>query len=141
MKSITDAAFVVSVHYDDPNGHARINLNWIGNHEISDFNLDSLGTVVDCETETENTGWAIVRSSQLLNDSIVAPLSQFGHRILPSSISPGDVIPLRLETKKLSDSVALLNGNHEALTAPKKARRALLNPYIRREHGRGIFGR
>ena len=101
MRSITDAAFVVSVHYEDPNNPARINLKWKGNHEISDFNVDSLGTVLDCGTETENTGWAIVRSSQLLNDSIVAPVSQFGHRILPSSVSPGDLIPLRPEAKEV----------------------------------------
>ena len=108
MKSMTDAAFIVSVHYDDPNGFARINLNWIGNHEISDFSLDSLGTVVDCGTESENAGWAIVRSSQLLNDSIVAPISQFGHRILPSSVRPGDVIPLQPEAKKLLNGFFLV---------------------------------
>jgi hypothetical protein len=109
MKSITEAAFVVSVHYNGRNGPARINLKWKGNHEISDFTLDSLGTVVDCETETENTGWAVVRSSQVLNDSIVAPLSQFGHRILPSSVSPGDVIPLRPEAKELVNGRKFVN--------------------------------
>ena len=95
MKHITDTAFVVSVHYDDPNAPARINLKWQGNHEISDFNLDSLGTVLDCEAETENTGWATVSSSHILDNSSMAPLSQFGHQILRSSVSPGDVIPLR----------------------------------------------
>jgi hypothetical protein len=97
MKSIRDAAFVVSVHYDDPNGPARINLKWKGSHEISDFNLDSLGKVVNCETETENTGWVIVKSSHILNTLSVAPLSQFGPANLRSShlVNPGDEIPLR----------------------------------------------
>jgi len=37
MKDVTDSAFVVGVHYDGPNGSARINLKWKGRHEIADF--------------------------------------------------------------------------------------------------------
>jgi|ERR1700738_3193218 hypothetical protein len=100
MKNLNQAAFVVSVHYVHPNGPARLNLKWNGNHQISDFDLDRLGEVLNCETETENTGWVMVRSSHLLNDSSMAPLSQFGHLILRSSnlVGPGEEIPLRPET-------------------------------------------
>jgi hypothetical protein len=128
MRSITDAAFVVSVHYEDPNNPGHINLKWKGNHEISDFNLDSLGTVVDWRTETENTGWAIVRSCQLLNDSIVAPVSQFGHRILPSSVSPGDLIPLRPEAKDGGPGT----GPHHALSSERATRIAAQQGHLAR---------
>ena len=68
-----------------------------GNHDISDFDLDLLGEVVNCQAETENTGWVIVRSSHLLNDLSFLPLSQFGHAIRRSSnlAGCGDEIPLR----------------------------------------------
>jgi hypothetical protein len=48
MKTIADAAFVVSVHDYVFNG-VRVNLKWKGNHDISDFNLDVLGEVVKCD--------------------------------------------------------------------------------------------
>jgi len=96
MQNIKNAAFVVSVHYDDPYGAAHINLKWKGNHQISDFDLDRLGEVRNSETETENTGWVIVRSSYLSNNLTVAPLSQSGPPVLQSSslVSPGDEVPL-----------------------------------------------
>jgi hypothetical protein len=94
---IRDAAFVVSVHDDFLRGTVRINLRWKGNHDISDFDVDSLGAVVRCEAETENAGWVIVRSSHLWNELSFASVSQFGHAILRSSnlVDSGDEIPLR----------------------------------------------
>jgi hypothetical protein len=44
-----------------PAGSLRINLRWEGNHEITDFELDQFGDFVSCETETEHTGWVIVK--------------------------------------------------------------------------------
>ena len=97
MKTIRDAAFVVSVHDDVLSGTVRINLRWKGNHDIADFDLDFLGEVVRSEAETENTGWVIVRSSHLGNELSFPPVSQFGHAILRSSnlVDSGDEIPLR----------------------------------------------
>ena len=60
MKRFKDAAFVVSLHEDVSPGTLRINLKWQGDHEIFDFNLDQLGKVVACTTETENTGWVMI---------------------------------------------------------------------------------
>jgi hypothetical protein len=60
MKRFKDAAFVVSLHEDVSPGTLRINLKWQGNHEIFDFNLDRLGKVAACTTETENTGWVMI---------------------------------------------------------------------------------
>ena len=57
----TDTAVIMSFHEHEIPGTWRINLKWQGNHEISDFKLDLLGEVLGCETETEDTGWAIVK--------------------------------------------------------------------------------
>ena len=96
MKNIQNAAFVVSVHYGNTNEGARINVKWKGNHEISDFNFDRFGEVLSSESETENTGWVVVRSSYRMNNSGVAPFQQSGAAIVQLSerISPGDEIPL-----------------------------------------------
>jgi hypothetical protein len=96
MKNIQNAAFVVSVHYGKTSEVARINVKWKGNHEISDFNFDRFGEVLSSESETENTGWVVVRSSYRMNNSGVSPFQQSGPAILRLSqrISPGDEIPL-----------------------------------------------
>jgi hypothetical protein len=86
----------VSIHYGNTNEGARINVKWKGNHEIADFNFDRFGEVLSSESETENTGWMVVRSSYRMNNSGVAPFQQAGPAILRLSegISPGDEIPL-----------------------------------------------
>jgi hypothetical protein len=53
-------AAVISVHENADEGTATINLRWDGNHQISDFDLDRLGSVLNSEGETEHSGWAIV---------------------------------------------------------------------------------
>jgi len=47
----------------------------LGSHEITDFDLEKLGKVLNCETETENAGWVIIKD--------------------PSRLNPGDTVPLR----------------------------------------------
>jgi hypothetical protein len=95
MKNTLNTAFVVSVHYGATNDLARINVKWKGNHEISDFNFDRVGEVLSSETETENTGWVIVRSSYRMNNSSLTSFSQSGPPILRFSdlVGPGDEIP------------------------------------------------
>jgi len=96
MKNIQNAAFVVSIHYENTNEVARINVKWKGNHQISDFNFDRFGEVLSSESETDNTGWVVVRSSYRVNNSGVALFQQSGPPILQLSerVSPGDEIPL-----------------------------------------------
>jgi hypothetical protein len=96
MKNIQNAAFVVSIHYGNTNEGVRINVKWKGNHEISDFNFVRFGEVLSSESETENTGWVVVRSSYRMNNSGVAPFQQTGPAILRLSegISSGEKIPL-----------------------------------------------
>jgi hypothetical protein len=52
----------------------RINLKWPGNHEIFEFELDRLGKVVNCATETVDTGWALIEHPLLVNPKEVIPL-------------------------------------------------------------------
>ena len=78
MKSETEAA-VVSIRENTDEATARVNLRWEGRHEISDFDLDKLGSVLNSESETEHSGWAIVE--------------------IPVKATVGRVIPLLKEVK------------------------------------------
>jgi hypothetical protein len=100
MNNHKDAAFVVSVHDDTQHGATRINLKWIGNYKIFDFELDCLGKILNCETETENAGWVIVKPSPLLRVCSLPP-SQSGPAILRCSdiVRPGDAMPSRSRTE------------------------------------------
>ena len=75
----TDRAFVVSIHDDGCQGMLcrvtlHINLKWHGNHDISDFDLDQLGKVMQCETETETSGWVVVQQTRVVNSGYAIPL-------------------------------------------------------------------
>jgi hypothetical protein len=75
----TDRAFVVSMHDDGCQGMLcqgtlHINLKWHGNHNITDFDLDQLGKVIQCETETETSGWVVVQQSGLVSAGYAVPL-------------------------------------------------------------------
>jgi hypothetical protein len=70
-------AAVMSVREIPDGATARVNLRWEGKHQISDFEVDKLGRVLDSEDETEHSGWAIVER--------------------PVQASVGETIPLRRE--------------------------------------------
>ncbi|MGA8477235.1 MAG: hypothetical protein WB696_04685 [Chthoniobacterales bacterium] len=57
-----DSAIVMSFFKSEVPAGTRINLKWPDKHEITDFKLDQLGELVSCETETDQTGWVIVKS-------------------------------------------------------------------------------
>jgi hypothetical protein len=79
VKTEIEAA-VVSVRENTNDGTARVNLRWEGKHQISDFALEKLDTVLNSEDETgENSGWAIVG--------------------LPVNATVGKTIPLLKEAK------------------------------------------
>jgi hypothetical protein len=78
VKSEVEAA-VVSIHENTNDGTARVNLRWEGKHEITDFALNKLGSVLNSEGETEHSGWAIVE--------------------LPVKATVGKAIPLLKEAK------------------------------------------
>jgi hypothetical protein len=72
-------AAVVSIHENTNDRTARVNLRWEGKHQISDFALEKLGTVLNSEDETDHSGWAIVE--------------------LPAKATVGRTIPLLKEAK------------------------------------------
>jgi hypothetical protein len=86
VKDLSDSAFVVSVHYDTAKGVAPPNLKWKGRHAISDFDLDHLGDVIGCGTETEKAGWVVVRFLQDERIPSLPPESQFGPMALSRTI-------------------------------------------------------
>ena len=59
MKTVVEAA-VMSIHENSDEGTARVNLRWEGNYQISDFDVDKLGKVLNSEDETEHSGWVLV---------------------------------------------------------------------------------
>jgi hypothetical protein len=73
MKQIKHTAFVLSVHEDVSQGTSHINLKWQGNHEIFDFDLNRIGKVVNCATETENTGCVIIEHPRFLKSGDAIP--------------------------------------------------------------------
>jgi hypothetical protein len=54
-----DEAGVVSIRDNPDKLTTRINLRWEGKHQISDFNLDRIGKILNSEDETEHTGWVL----------------------------------------------------------------------------------
>ena len=60
VKTDVEAA-VVSIHENSDEGTATVNLRWDGKHQISDFDLDKLGRVLNSEVETDTSGWAVVQ--------------------------------------------------------------------------------
>lgn len=69
-----DEAAVVSVRDNPDVGMARINLRWEGSHQISDFDLDKLGRVLDSEDETEHTGWVFVERPVRIEAGATIPM-------------------------------------------------------------------
>jgi hypothetical protein len=60
VKTEIEAA-VVSIRENTNDRTARVNLRWEGKHQISDFALEKLGTVLNSEDEIgQNSGWAVV---------------------------------------------------------------------------------
>jgi hypothetical protein len=79
VKTEIEAA-VVSIRENTKNRTARVNLRWEGKHEITDFALEKLGTILNSEDETgQNSGCTIVE--------------------LPARASVGMTIPLLKEPK------------------------------------------
>jgi hypothetical protein len=124
MKRIADTAFVVSVHYEGSRGYLHISLRWQGNHDISAFDLDRLGKVVQYEAETEDSGWAIIEPYNRLNTYPEELLPPFGSAALePSFLISGDTVPLRekgpVEPKSPNDPACFLH----SMTVCAKERR------------------
>ena len=53
-------AMALSVDADSAPDTLRISLQWQGDHDIADFDLQRFGKVLQIQDETEHTGWAII---------------------------------------------------------------------------------
>jgi hypothetical protein len=73
VKTGVEAA-VMSIHENPDEGTARVNLRWEGNHQMSDFDVDKLGKVLDSEDETEHSGWALVERPVTVTVGKTVPL-------------------------------------------------------------------
>jgi hypothetical protein len=57
-----DSAIIMSFFKNEVPAGTRINLKWPDKHVVTDFKLGQLGELVSCETETDQTGWVIIKS-------------------------------------------------------------------------------
>jgi hypothetical protein len=110
MRRIPDRAHVVSVHYDGSKGVVRITLKWEGDYDIAAFDLGRLGRLVHCESETKNSGWALIEPYTHTNLGEF-PLP-FGPATLELSvfIQAGDTVPLKAKAPAISTSSIDLAG-------------------------------
>src|ERR1700732_985932 len=53
-------AMVLSIDADSAPDTLRGSLQWQGDHDIADFDLQCFGKVLQIQDETEHTGWAII---------------------------------------------------------------------------------
>lgn len=58
--AVMNKARILSVIADVAPNTVRVSLQWQGDHDISDFDLQRFGSVLWIQDETENTGWAII---------------------------------------------------------------------------------
>jgi hypothetical protein len=89
----TDKATILSVNADVAPNTVRVSLQWQGDHDISDFDLQSFGKVLQIQDETENTGWAIIERP--FHARIARALPGWAIHESMTPLSAGDTIPLR----------------------------------------------
>jgi hypothetical protein len=88
-----DEAMILSVEADVAPDTLRVSLQWQGDHDISDFDLQRFGKVLQIQDETEHTGWAIIEHR--FHARIAHPLPGWAMHESMRPLSAGDTIPLR----------------------------------------------
>jgi hypothetical protein len=86
-------ARILSVEEEVSPNTFRVNLEWQGNHDIADFDLERYGRVLSIQDEAENRGWAIIERPFRAAIAHVVPGWAINESIYP--LSPGDSVPLR----------------------------------------------
>jgi len=89
----TNEAVVLSVNADIAPNTVRVSLQWQGDHDILDFDLQCLGKVLQIQDETENTGWAIIERP--FHPRITHALPGWAIHESMRPLTAGDTIPLR----------------------------------------------
>ena len=89
----TDEAMILSVEADVAPDTLRVSLQWQGDHDISDFDLQRFGKVLQIQDETEHTGWAIIE--RRFHARIAHTLPGWALHESMHPLSAGGTIPLR----------------------------------------------
>jgi hypothetical protein len=89
----TNEALVLSLDADVAPDTWRVSLQWQGDHDISDFDLQRFGKVLRIQDETENTGWAIIE--RRFHARIAHAVPGWAIHESMSPLAAGDTIPLR----------------------------------------------
>ena len=89
----TDEAIILSAEADVAPDTLRVSLQWQGDHDISDFDLQRFGKVLQIQDETEHTGWAIIE--RRFHARIAHTLPGWAMHESMRPLSAGDTIPLR----------------------------------------------
>jgi len=86
-------AMVLSVDADSAPDTLRLSLQWQGDHDIADFDLQRFGKVLQIQDETEHTGWAIIE--RRFHAKIAHPSPGWALHESVRPLTAGDTIPLR----------------------------------------------
>jgi hypothetical protein len=89
----TNEAMVLSIEADVAPNTLRVSLQWQGDHDVSDFDLQRFGKVLRIQDETEHTGWAIIE--RRFHARIAHTLPGWALHESVSPLKAGDTIPLR----------------------------------------------
>ncbi|MBV8215156.1 MAG: hypothetical protein JOZ08_18265 [Verrucomicrobia bacterium] len=104
MKVAVRKATIVSVNADAAPNTLRISLQWQGSHDISDFDLQQFGKVLQIQDETDNTGWAIIERP--FRVPVAHGIPGWATAESTSSPNPGDTIALRPDLQNKASSKA-----------------------------------
>ena len=95
IRAATNDAIVLSVNAVVAPNTVRVSLQWQGDHDISDFDLQRFGKVLSIQDETQNTGWAIIERPFHARIAQTLPGWAIHESICP--LIAGDTIPLRAD--------------------------------------------
>ena len=95
--AVTNEAMVLSVDADVASDTLRVGLQWQGDHDIADFDLQRFGKVLQIQAETEHTGWAIIEHRFHARIAHTLPGWAIHESMCP--LTAGDTIPLRPEAR------------------------------------------
>jgi len=91
--AVMNKARILSVIADVAPNTVRVSLQWQGDHDISDFDLQRFGSVLWIQDETENTGWAIIERP--FHPRIAHPVPGWAMHESICRLTAGDTVPLR----------------------------------------------
>lgn len=93
----TNKATILSVNEDVAPNTVHVSVQWEGDHDISDFDLQRFGKVLKIQDETKHTAWAIIERPFRAKIARAFP----GWAINQSmwTLTAGDTIPLRPDLK------------------------------------------